>query len=162
MTPQAEDVSHEAERSELIKRLRELFASQRLGVLATCAEGQPHASLVAFAATDDLRHVVFATPRATRKYAQLSANPAVALVVDSRSSDESDFQKATAVTVIGRATEATGEERDRFLAAYCARHSHLQEFATSPTSALVTVVVDKYSIVTQFQNVVELRVDERG
>lgn len=162
MTPQAEDASHEAERSKLIERLRELFDSQSLAVLATCAEGQPHGSLVAFASTDDLRHILFATTRGTRKYAQISANPAVALVIDDRSNEEADFQQATAVTAIGRATEARGKKRDRLLTLYLAKHPHLREFATLPTCALIEVEVEKHSVVSEFQNVVELRVGESG
>jgi len=55
--------------------LRELFVSQRLAVLATHDDdGQPYASLMAFAATDDLKYLLVVTGRPTRKYANLSAD----------------------------------------------------------------------------------------
>jgi nitroimidazol reductase NimA-like FMN-containing flavoprotein (pyridoxamine 5'-phosphate oxidase superfamily) len=55
--------------------LRALLESQRFAVLATEDQGQPFASLMAFAATDDLRHMVILTERTTRKYANLKSNP---------------------------------------------------------------------------------------
>ena len=62
------------------QRLRELFESQNLGVLATHHSGQPYASLVAFYATEDLRHLFFVTPKATRKFENLKADSRVALL----------------------------------------------------------------------------------
>jgi nitroimidazol reductase NimA-like FMN-containing flavoprotein (pyridoxamine 5'-phosphate oxidase superfamily) len=160
VTREPADPSCEAERSELIARLRELLGDQRLAVLATSAADRPHGSLVAFAPTEDLKHILFATPRATRKYAHLVANPAVALVIDSRSNDEADFHNAMAVTATGRARDVEGQERDRLLSVYVAKHPGLRDFVTSPTCALVKVVIETYSTVTRFQNVVELRADE--
>ena len=50
------------------KRLAELFRSQSLATLATHNDGQPYASLVAFYAADDLKHIYFVTPKTTRKF----------------------------------------------------------------------------------------------
>ena len=47
--------------------LHSLFDAQLLAVLATYAGQGPYTSLVAFAASDDLAEVVFATHRDTRK-----------------------------------------------------------------------------------------------
>lgn len=63
------------------RRLRALFDSQRYAVLATDDCGQPFTSLMAFAATDDLRHLVILSDRNTRKFANLAANRRVALLV---------------------------------------------------------------------------------
>lgn len=137
--------------------LRDLFRSQGLSVLATQREGQPFTNLVAFAATDDLKHLAFATSRATRKYANLSADSQVAMLVDNRRNQISDFENAAAVTAIGKAEEAIGEHRDRLLEIYLSKHPHLKGFATSPNCALMKVTVEKYDIVRRFQHVVELR-----
>ena len=142
--------------SQLRKTLKDLFASQRLGVLATFGRGQPYSSLVAFAATEDLKHLVFATTRATRKYANLSTESRVALLVDNRSNQDTDFHSAIAVTAMGNAKEVTRSERDRFLRLYLAKHPHLEEFVNSPTCALLKVSVDTYYMVKRFQNVMEL------
>jgi hypothetical protein len=57
---------------QLKKILKELFLSQPLAVLATQFNGQPYGNLVAFAATEDLRGLLFATARGTRKFANIT------------------------------------------------------------------------------------------
>jgi nitroimidazol reductase NimA-like FMN-containing flavoprotein (pyridoxamine 5'-phosphate oxidase superfamily) len=54
------------------KDLKELFRSQSLAVLATQEEELPYVTLVAFVSSEDLRYLLFATTRSTRKYANLS------------------------------------------------------------------------------------------
>jgi len=150
------------ENARKLKRVvKNLFESQRLGVLATYGEGQPYSSLVAFAATNDLNYLVFATTRATRKYANLSAESRVALLVDNRSNQDSDFHSAMAVTALGDAEEVKESERNRFLRLYLAKHPYLEEFANSPTCALLKVSVDRYYMVNRFQNVMELHVKRK-
>jgi nitroimidazol reductase NimA-like FMN-containing flavoprotein (pyridoxamine 5'-phosphate oxidase superfamily) len=144
--------------SQLRKTLKDLFDSQRLGVLSTYGQGQPYGSLVAFAATDDLKHLLFATTRATRKYANVMAQSRVSMLVDNRSNQDSDFHSSIAVTVMGRAEEVEESERDRFLKLYVTKHPSLEDFVMSPTCALLKISVDKYSMVSRFQNVVELNV----
>lgn len=147
------------ENARKLKRVvKNLFNSQRLGVLATYGEGQPYSSLVAFAATNDLKYLVFATTRATRKYANVSAESRVAMLVDNRSNQNSDFHSAIAVTALGNAEEVKESERNRFLRLYLAKHPYLEEFVNSPTCALLKVSVQKYHMASRFQNVMELHI----
>jgi len=142
---------------DLRATLESLFASQRLAVLATQGGGQPHTSLVAFAATDDLRHLIFATERDTRKFANLVADPRVALLVDDRSHREADLSEATAATAAGIAGEAQGAERERLAGVLLRRHPELKPFVAGPGCALVPVAVEAYQVVTRFQSVAEFR-----
>jgi heme iron utilization protein len=136
--------------------IRRLLQQQRLAVLATSGGGGPYGSLVAFASDQDLRNLVFATSRATRKYSNLLAASSVALVVDNRENSESDFHEAVAVTALGKATEVTDDERVRWAEVYARKHPHLSDFISSPTSALFVVEIDRYYVVSKFQNVVEM------
>jgi nitroimidazol reductase NimA-like FMN-containing flavoprotein (pyridoxamine 5'-phosphate oxidase superfamily) len=146
------------ERTARLKEfLKDLFSSQRLAVLATQNQRQPYGNLVAFMATDDLKHLLFATTRATRKYANISRNPKIAMVVDSRSNKETDFHQAAAVTATGVVKETVGAQKRRFQKLYLSKHPYLKEFASSPTCALLRMDVETYYVVRQFQNVMELR-----
>jgi len=133
-----------------------LFRSQPLAVLATHNSGQPYGSLVAFAATEDLAYLIFSTTRSTRKFANLSSDPRVAMVIDNRTNDPSDLRFARAVTATGRAEEIPKNGSDDFLAIYLNKHPHLEDFVSSPSSALITIRVEVYYMVTRFQNVVEI------
>jgi nitroimidazol reductase NimA-like FMN-containing flavoprotein (pyridoxamine 5'-phosphate oxidase superfamily) len=139
--------------------LMELFAQQQFAVLATCeVDGGPYASLMAFAVTGDLRQILMVTGRSTRKYANLRAEPRVSLLIDSRSHQRADIHEAVAVTVLGEAQEVADDERRPLLAAFLARHPHLEEFARSPSVALFRVRVRSYYLVSRFQEVMELHI----
>jgi nitroimidazol reductase NimA-like FMN-containing flavoprotein (pyridoxamine 5'-phosphate oxidase superfamily) len=144
--------------AQLREFLKGLFTSQRLAVLATQNRRQPYGNLVAFMATDDLKHLLFATTRATRKFANISKNPKVAMVFDNRSNQESDFHQAAAVTATGVVKEVVGLEKEVFKKVYLSKHPYLKDFVSSPTCALLKVEVKTYIVVNRFQNVVELHI----
>lgn len=147
---------HMDETARLKEFLENLFSSQRLAVLATQDEGQPYGNLVAFVATEDLQHILFATDRATRKYAYLSSNPRIAMVIDNRSNQEVDFHQASAVTATGVVKEVAGPDRQRFQELYLAKHPSLRDFVSSPACALLKVEVETYYVVSKFQQVEQL------
>jgi len=129
----------------------ELLSSQRLAVLSTDDRGRPWSSLVAFAATPDRKSLVFATPRNTRKFANLSGNGRVSLLVDDRPNREEDFAEAAAATILGSAREVTGEERESCLALFLGKHPRLSSFARSPDSAVIRVEVEAFFVASRFQ-----------
>jgi nitroimidazol reductase NimA-like FMN-containing flavoprotein (pyridoxamine 5'-phosphate oxidase superfamily) len=139
-------------------RIRDLFDSQKLAVLSTHRNGQPYASLVAFFATDDLEYIYFITPRTTRKFANLTADKRVAILINSSSNQMSDFHRAISVTAVGIAQEVAGAEREQILDQYLQKHPHLEDFGRSPTCALVRIAVKTYYVVKNFQNVMEMQV----
>jgi len=143
------------ESTPILDQLRELFAYLRLAVLATDHGGHPYASLVAFAVSYDLRELLFATSRDTRKFANLKSNNWVSLLIDNRSNQVEDFTRAIAVTVLGVCEELAETARADSQALYLAKHPHLEEFVTAPSCALVRVRVQSYYLVSRFQNVIE-------
>ena len=146
--------------SRLRTFLRELFASQQFSVLATWSEGRLHTSIVAFASTNDLGAVLFATPKATRKFHYLTAHPEVSLFVDNRSNDAADLYRVTGVTISGTAGVPSESDREVMLRLYLRKHPYMEEFARSPGTALVKVKVRRYDVVTEFQNVMVLEIEK--
>ena len=138
--------------------LRALLESQRFAALATDDHGQPFASLMAFAATEDLRYLVILTERTTRKYANLQSNPRVALLIDDRENRGSDTEDCVVVTAIGEAQELDPHVGAPLLELFLARHPYLAGFAASPTCAIVGVKISSYQLVSRFQQVVEWRI----
>ena len=141
---------------DIKKQLQDLCNKQNLAVLCTHNQDGPYGSLVAFANTDNLREIVFATLRTTRKYANIVADKHVALLIDSRSNKTADFRKAMAATAIGQIREIIQRKNSRYLRLYLKKHPHLKEFVEAPTCALLCIVVEKYYVVNRFQQVVEL------
>ena len=125
-------------------------------MLCTHSQAGSYGSLVAFANTEDLKEVIFATLRTTRKYANLSDDESVALLLDNRSNKTSDFRKATAATAMGKAREVAKRRNSRHLKLYLEKHPHLKEFLEAPSCALMVIAVEKYYVVNRFQQVMEL------
>jgi general stress protein 26 len=135
--------------------IRSLLKERGLAVLATTLDKRPHQGLVAIAATDDLKKIIFTTPTYTRKYENIQTNPAVSLLVDNRTNTEMDFLNCTALTIRGEAYVLDKEKEPVYHNLYLSRHPYLVQFLHSPSSAMLLVRVDTYTVVTSFQRVRE-------
>jgi len=146
---------------DIKQRLAALLTAEKFGVLSTCGERQPYANLVAFASTEDLAHIVFVTPRPTRKYANLVANAKVALLIDNRSNRVSDLRRAIGATAVGMVSEVRKARNSRLIRIYLDKHPQLVDFAWSSTSAVLDFRVESYVVVERFQEVTRLQLKGR-
>lgn len=147
----------ESESTAVRQRIRVLLAEQRYGVLATCSETGPHPTLIAFAITPDLRTLIFATPRATRKFAHLTQLSRASLLVDDRGDTVAAPHQVQAVSAYGLAGEVFGAEYDELRAILLARHPHLRAFISAPSCALMQINVERYALISHFQDVTEVQ-----
>ena len=125
--------------------LREVVSTQYFAVLNTIGQGLPYSNLVSFAATDDLRSLVFVTGRNTRKYKNMQDNHNISLLIDNRTNKPSDTSQATAIAAIGIAREEIDKKsllRDIFLA----RHPQLRQFVDAPDNAIMLVTIRLYIV----------------
>jgi nitroimidazol reductase NimA-like FMN-containing flavoprotein (pyridoxamine 5'-phosphate oxidase superfamily) len=143
----------------ILRNMETLFQSQRFAVLATQADGQPYANLVSFAATRDLRQIVFATARATRKFANLCRDGRVALMIDDRTNQRSDLGQATAVCATGRAMEADDPDGQALYELLLAKNPELTDFLNISDCAVIRVDVQRFTVVSEFEKVVVLDLD---
>lgn len=144
---------------QLKKLLKDLFKSQLFASLATQQLTRPYNNLIAFAATQDLKEILFVTRRQTHKYANLISNNNVSVLIDNRSNKDADFRNAVAVTAVGTAEEVKDSRRESLLNLYLTKHHSLEKFAHSAESALFKIRVKRYFIVRNFQDVMELKID---
>jgi nitroimidazol reductase NimA-like FMN-containing flavoprotein (pyridoxamine 5'-phosphate oxidase superfamily) len=135
-------------------RIREFNKNQHFGVLATNDNGQPYISLISFAITSDLKRVIFATPKDTRKYKNILKTKEVAILIDNRSNTRKNLMATEAVTVIGTARSVRrGKIRDELAAIYLKKHPDLKEFIESDTTALIVVEATRCIHVGKFQTI---------
>jgi len=146
--------------TQVVERLRSHFRQQLLGVLATQDASSPYTSLLAFAANEHLDRLFFTTSRLSRKYDNMATNPRVAMLIDNRTNDSVDFQRALAVTVLGEAREIQEHERKSPLALFLRRHPTLEPFCLSPSTSLMEIVVHRYILVTQFEEVRSVGIED--
>jgi heme iron utilization protein len=136
----------------LRQTLRSLFTSQRLAVLATYGDAQPYCSLMAFAVSDDLKHLIMATKQHTQKFANIQKHPRISLLVDNRKNQVDDFQQAVAVTILALASELESTEYEHFLNLYLFKHPYMRSFCQSPDCTLLKLTVERYLVVSSFRN----------
>ena len=67
-----------------------------------------------------------------------------------------DFSNAQALTVLGIVEEVRKNEEHELTSLYLHRHPHLREFISDPNCAIIKVKVEKYILVSRFQEVMEL------
>ena len=135
-------------------RIQALVESQPYGVLCVQGGGQPYGALVAFNFSPDLRHAVFATPMATRKYRLLCECDHVALVIDNRSHKADELMEIEAVTATGHSKliERNGDYGE-WADLLVSRHAYLKSFVKAATCALFRIDVVRFLHVVRFQEV---------
>jgi len=146
-------------RQDAWRQLRALLQGQALAVLATSHEGHPYCSLIAFVVSDDLRTILFGTSRNTRKFANITSDPRVSVLIDSRGNTDADFHQACAATAVGREVKLPEAEYRALRGKYLERHPHLRDFVASPTFELVALRIETYYLVSRFQHVMELHLE---
>jgi hypothetical protein len=107
-----------------------------------------------------MREIIFATSRATRKFRLLQENPRTSLLVDDRSNEVRDFRDACAATAHGRAAEVDPGQLRELREQYVLKHPYLEEFVRAPSCALMSIAVESYDLVGNFQEVHILRTSD--
>ena len=132
--------------------VEEALLSERLAVLATEGDGQPHASLIAITPFEGIGQLVFATYRNTRKYRNMALNSKVAVLMERGNDDRTDPQKSFVITAFGHAQEITAGVKDAALKALLAKHPNLESFTDGSDCALILVTVKEYQVVQGIDN----------
>ncbi len=141
---------------EALNDIRQLLATQSLGVLATRSADYPYATLVGFAASADLHSLFFATIRDTRKFQNILGNPQVSMLIDSRKHQAQDFKDAIALTVLGTAQPEDGPHRSHNETVYLKKHPYLRDFLKDPNCVFMRLDIHRYILVSRFQEVHEI------
>lgn len=147
---------YEKEERSIREKILGLAQGQLFGVLCTQNNEQPYGSMIGFALSNDLKNAVFATPKATRKYKNLTNCKNVALVVNNREKHPSDLMKIQAFTATGKVEEILEyNSQSSWVQMLINKQSYLSEFLESPTTALFRIKIIRYFYVCSFQEVRE-------
>ena len=140
-----------------MEKLENLLQSQRFSVIATQNERETYTNLVAFINTNDLKHIIFATSKNTKKYTNLIKNSKISMLIDNRGNKPGDIRKALVLTAVGTADELK-KDFDFYKKFYLKKHPYLRDFINSPDTVLINLKVEKYLFVDHFQNVKVIKI----
>ena len=140
--------------TDAAESIRRLIEDQPFCVLCTQGQGQPYGSLIAFAPTDDLKHVYFTTSVNTRKFRLLSECNRAALLIDSRIRHPDSLMDIEALTATGRTRHLESSEAyEKGIALMVLRNDIPEDFIRAESTALLRFDVIRYFYVTRFQKV---------
>lgn len=124
----------------MLDKMKALMKAQDVCALSTVSpEGQPHCSLMFYMAGENGRHLYMLTRGGTKKYRNVSANPSVSVLIDSREK-RAPGEPVLALTINGLCeTIPEGGLRDTMLAKLLERHPHLQGVAADPQVQVLKV-----------------------
>ncbi|MBN1471063.1 MAG: pyridoxamine 5'-phosphate oxidase family protein [Syntrophaceae bacterium] len=118
--------------------IQKIISENKVCVMATVADGAPHCSLMSYATDNECREIYMATLKDTKKYRNLTANPSVSLLIDTRDADPKDKTRALTVTGVFQAVE-----NDKKIAAIrealIKKHPDLKDFFNNPDAQIVVI-----------------------
>jgi general stress protein 26 len=122
----------------MLNRIKAILAENSLCVLATCSENRPHCSLMAYIYDNSENILYMMTLRTTQKYRNISHNPWVSVLVDTRNR-LSGSEKNQALTISATCSlSAAASIRSDILCRMVERHPHLQDLANIPEIEVLT------------------------
>jgi nitroimidazol reductase NimA-like FMN-containing flavoprotein (pyridoxamine 5'-phosphate oxidase superfamily) len=138
----------------MMELMKKLLRENHLCVLATCANDVPHCSLMTYATNAAADRVYLMTRRDSRKYANLSINPRVSLLVDTRGAcNAAHVEDLKALTVAGEVTLVVDKaERQTVIEMLVINHPQLHDLAQQPDTELLAVTVKSFLLLDGVQN----------
>ena len=130
----------------MLDRMKALLKESDLCALATCRDKKPHCSLMTYITDEQGLTVYMITNKKTNKWANITANPHVSLLIDTRTRETGPAGEAlTALTVDGIVLPAENEsERRRIIRRMVDRRPQLGELASDPETVPLIIKVTSF------------------
>ena len=131
----------------MLPKMKRMLKEKDICVLATVSGNQPHCSLMAYVAAADGREIYMVTLRDTKKYKNLTQNPAVSLLIDTREDDVGPQRsRAKALTVNGMFQRVDREKQAQMRARILGRHPHLQAIFAKGEAEIFAVRIESFQL----------------
>ncbi len=123
--------------------------TQKYAVIATNNDNIPYTNIVAFAPSQGLGNIFFATKSDSTKYFNLLNNPCVSILIDNRKNLDSDIKNARAVSAEAEA-KVIMQDIKKFKELLKKTHPELADFLNEPNCELFMLEIKKYFYVDNF------------
>ncbi len=132
----------------MITTMKSIVRENSTCVMATTLNNMPHCSLMSYIPNDDCTTIYMVTHRNTRKFRNLTENPHVSLLIDTRENDDSKDRTATkALTVTGIFSPVRDEEKIRRIGRdLLARHPQLKGFIGDEGAIVFSVQIQSFQL----------------
>lgn len=130
----------------MLENMKALVKEKDVCVLATVSAEKPHCSLMSYVADDDCREIYMVTQRQSRKYENLTRNPQVSLLIDTREEHlGSRRPEAKALSVNGTFQDIDDEiKKNHIRTKLLERHPHVKEILDHPDAVILCIRVNSF------------------
>ena len=130
----------------MLDKMKELLKAKDICVLATVSDNRPHCSLMVYATDEQCREIYMVTHRQTKKFRNLTENPIVSLLIDTREEDLGPRRSNAKALTVNGVFRVMNEPRERelILARLVQRHPHLKNFAEDPDAELIRIKIESF------------------
>ena len=111
--------------------------------------------LVSFVSSDDLKTIIFATLKESRKYENIQENKKVSILIGSQKNIIEDYKDAKALSFYGIVKKISNKQSSEYKKLYLRKHPHFAEFLSDPQCELMAIKVKKITLSMRFQEVRE-------
>ena len=126
----------------MVKKSKTLLKENSMCVLASSFDNRPHCSLMAYVTDEEANTLYMVTLKKSRKYRNISINPHVSLLVDTRTDAKGDAGSVLALTVAGLTSVLKdGIDKDLILRRVVQAHPHLKDLALDPDAEAISIKV---------------------
>ncbi len=125
----------------MLDKMKSLLKQSDLCVLATCRDNKPHCSLMTYITDDEGLTIYMITNEQTVKWANVTANPRISLLIDTRTTVSAQAgSNLMALTVEGTVVrQENKEERRRVIERIVSRKPRLGELAADERAVPLVV-----------------------
>jgi nitroimidazol reductase NimA-like FMN-containing flavoprotein (pyridoxamine 5'-phosphate oxidase superfamily) len=127
----------------MIEEMKSLVKRKNTCVMATATDNNPHCSLMTYVTDDDCREIYMVTSRKTKKFQNLSENPSVSLLIDTREEDYgSQNPMLRALTISGVFTQLGDENKKSTIRSEMAsKHPNIRDLIKNPDSEIICIKI---------------------
>jgi general stress protein 26 len=134
--------------NNMLEKMKDIVKGNDLCVLATVSEGKPHCSLMSYITDDECSEIYMISHKQTKKYANLTANPIVSLLIDTREEERGQRRMdIRALTVIGEFQTIKDQTKKSLIhAKFLKTYPHLTDFLNDPGAEIFSVKIKSFQL----------------
>src|SRR4030042_1501474 len=139
----------------MLDKMKEIIRKNDLCVLATVSEGRPHCSLMSYVSDEESSEIYMVSYRETRKYINLTRNPVVSLLIDTREEDRrGEGIKIKALTVEGEfQTMDDPVKKDAVRLRLLKKNPNLIHFLNDPDAEIFSIGLKSFQLLDGVRDV---------
>jgi nitroimidazol reductase NimA-like FMN-containing flavoprotein (pyridoxamine 5'-phosphate oxidase superfamily) len=132
--------------TSMLDTMRNLLRAGDSCVLATCADGRPHCSLMAYLTDDAVTMVYMVTLKQTKKYRNFLQNPHASLLVDTRNEQHVTGRAGIQALTVAGTFQPVAEKmkKEQILGKMGEKHPHLQELLADEDAAPFAIKIESF------------------